>query len=393
MARGRDEHAVRPGHGRHLAGVALIVASVLVGLLLVEVALRAMPSLLPETARYRLAQLDARRAGHTRFIVEDDEIGFLYRPRLRETIERAEFRYLLATDHAGFRNLEPWPTEPDVVVIGDSMAAGDGVAAKAAWPFQLAAASGASVVNLAMNGASPPQMARILKRFGLVLHPRLVLMALFLANDYREATAFEAWRAAGQPMPLAEWLYGASPDAGIASWLARALERSHLRVLVHEAVRRMSTDAAGWELTLADGNRVLIAGGPWQQAADLARGDRSGIEPVVEAILEAHAMATAAGARFVLVLLPSKEEIYAELGGLAPPRLAEPLLAALRGHGLTTADLREALRRHARAGEMLYFNSDGHLNADGHRAVAEALRPWVTSWASHAAPTPVAAHR
>jgi hypothetical protein len=109
----------------------------------------------------------------------------------------------------------------------------------------------------------------------------------------------------------------------------------------------------------------------------LARGDVSGIGPVVAASLEARAMATAAGARFLLVISPSKEEVYAQLGGIAPPELAGPLLAALRGHALPTADLREPLRRRARAGETLYFGWDGHLTESGHRAVAEELRAWI----------------
>lgn len=117
---------------------------------------------LPETVRYRLAQLDARRTGHTRFIRADADIGFLYRPHLRETIERTDFGYRLVTDHVGFRNEMPWPVQPGMVVVGDPMAAGEGVAAGTAWPFRLAALVGGSVVSLTMNGASPPQMTRIL---------------------------------------------------------------------------------------------------------------------------------------------------------------------------------------------------------------------------------------
>lgn len=378
----RDGRFARRARALHVTELALIAAGVLVGLLVVELALRMVPGLLPETVRSRLAQLDARRTGHTRFIVADDEIGFLYRPDLRETIERAEFRYVLATDHAGFRNATPWPDRPDMVVVGDSMAAGEGVAAEAAWPFHLAASVGASVVSLAMNGASPPQMSRVLARLGLPLRPALVLMEVFPANDYREAAAFEAWRRAGRPVPFADWLDEPPSELEVVTWLRRVLEGSRLRLLVREALRATVAGAGARHIALAEGGRVLLAGGAWEQAADLARGDGSGIRPVVAAILEARAMATAAGARFLLVILPSKEEVYAQLGGVAPPELAGPLLAALRGQAIPTADLREPLRRRARAGETLYFGWDGHLTEGGHRAVAEELRPWILTVAA-----------
>jgi hypothetical protein len=60
-----------------------------------------------------------------------------------------------------------------------------GVEDSAAWPAILdRALPRLRVINLGLIGAGPQQYLRVYKTFGLQLRPRLLLVGLFVGNDF-----------------------------------------------------------------------------------------------------------------------------------------------------------------------------------------------------------------
>ena len=91
------------------------------------------------------------------------------------------------------------------------------------------------------------------------------------------------------------------------------------------------------------------------------------------------------GGRFVVLLIPSKEELY---GAQAFPdvlRSWQDTKAELAARGLPTVDLYPALRQHAQS-RSPFFHVDSHLNGYGNQIVAEELAKWITEQGILAAP-------
>lgn len=88
--------------------------------------------------------------------------------------------FTLTTERHGFRadeDLADTPTRSRILVIGDSVALGWGVEAPDSFPARLARALDVEVVNAAIPGLQPPDVAERATRLTAQLHPDLVLLA------------------------------------------------------------------------------------------------------------------------------------------------------------------------------------------------------------------------
>lgn len=81
----------------------------------------------------------------------------------------------------GFRSPSPVPDEVDLVALGDSFTYGIGAAHP--WPERVAEKLNWQVLNLGINGSSPPSQIPPLTEYGLPRHPRVVIQAYFEGND------------------------------------------------------------------------------------------------------------------------------------------------------------------------------------------------------------------
>jgi len=93
----------------------------------------------------------------------------------------------------------------------------------------------------------------------------------------------------------------------------------------------------------------------------------------------------AAGVRFVVVHIPSREEL-GEFRAHRPNKLAnekargETLFSITRALQIETLDLLPGLLAHkSQTGEPLTFRTDGHWNRTGHQAVAELLAEYLST--------------
>ncbi len=363
-----------------LRNVVLLGVASLLALALAEGLLRLFPSLLPEEAALRMhwRALGAARTGGEETITDDADLGFRYLPERTTTLERGDFAFTFTTDDNGFRNPWPWPAKADIVVVGDSMALGYGVADEATWIRRLEQAlPGTAIVNLGMIGTGPPQYLEVLRRHGLALDPDLVLFTVFPGNDLNDAENFEAWQASGSDLAFRDWLAQGDADQAAGGLLTAILHDSYLVAVLRAVRRNLGASFQGETLTLDDGSRLVLAPTAYLSSVAKAQPSHPVFERVMAVIAEAERLSRAQGAGFAVLLVPTKEEVYLAAQGHAYPPLVEAFARGLEGLGITYLDLGEALRARAAAGEQLYFTVDGHPNERGYAVIADAVRHFL----------------
>jgi hypothetical protein len=99
------------------------------------------------------------------------------------------------------------------------------------------------------------------------------------------------------------------------------------------------------------------------------------------AILRTRATVEKNGGAFVIILMPTKEEVYraltepkmgqAAIDAIAAPRLR--MIDFCKAEKLACFDLLPVLEAQAKQNIQLYFPTDPHLNAQGNRVIGEAI--------------------
>lgn len=383
----------------------LFAASVLGALALAEVGLGIAATRSP-TLRYMLSREQVR-------LLPDDRLG--HRP------------HPLYPDHdeQGFRN-ESVPADPPcLVALGDSQTYGHHVRRDEAWPQVVARSGGIASYNMAFGGWGPGQALLQLDQ-ALDLGPSFVVYGLYTGNDLFDAFhAVYRLRAAPHlattdPARHRRFALSPAPDftrfvprrepprerhGAVRSSLAR---RSRLYGLLRaakrarfERSRRASDpfDAEDWQrVREVTGDRQLffavdrppvrtVFTPAWRTLA-LDRADATiaeGYRITVDALAEMNRRASSRSVRFVVVLIPTKETVYARWVGAGEDPLydrltqldlavIEDLRRDLARRGVAVIDALPALRRSIEAGEPPYpVSADGHKNPVGHRRVAAAV--------------------
>ncbi len=356
---------------QNLALVAIALAICLGG---AEVFFRVFPQFLPEEALLRLHWQQLDQSGRDQAMtVPDRRFGYLYRPNFTGRLSRGALDFTFTTDEHGFRNPSPWPARADVVVVGDSLAFSYGVDDAQAWSRLVAdALPNLKIINLGLIGASPQQYLRVLETFGLGLHPKLVLFMLFSGNDLYDAKWFQQWLDAQTDQTYQEWEMALGVPSDL-SWLQQLLAHSRLVTFLRGARRALSARVASTEVDFEDGQRVRLAPGMLQSSIDMAHPGDPVFKLVMTTIERARALTEQQGGHFLVLLMPSKEEVYLPRAGQPAPPLAASLKEGLAERGIDTLDLTPDLQAHARDAAPLFYEIDGHPNANGYRLIARLV--------------------
>ena len=358
----------------------LSAASLAVSLLLAEGVLRIAPSLLPIELQILLDNNPDSRG------IADPRVGNLPEPNSSGTIWTRDFKIDHRIDAHGFRNSEPWPDRADIAVIGDSLVFGYGVEAGQAWPEILEdRLPGHTVVNLGLIGSGSQQHRRIYETFAKNLQPKLLVIAMFAANDFWDAELFDRWLKAGSNGNYLEWRdFGrqlTALDVGRPIKSARFLltRYSYLYTLLRYARRVVRSQSTSEAVPLEWSDGVILQLRPDYQLDHAQHAVEGGavFEIVLNSIRAIDAEATAEGTRTLVVLQPSKEEIYLPFVGKESLDISGRLRATLTELGIDYLDLRPAFVRNAEQGERLFFSNDGHPNAAGYRLIAEELSTYI----------------
>ncbi len=323
----------------------------------------------------------------------DPELGALLAPARSDAVETLDFSYTLKTDHAGFPNPEPWPTAVDVAVLGNSLLVGPGVGMDGQFTTLLEhRLNGRTVLNLGLPGGGTEHERLTYERYVKPLHPKLVIATLWTVWDIDNSEQFDHWQREHKPDPdytHYRYTFHATHPSG-RSKAPSTLDR----------VRRFATDTLADSYLLRTGYRsvkALLGREPIRERVDFPNGetvflsirdqirlaqgmDRPGAPQIREIFFrpleQLKTEVEAQGGRFLVVLVPSKEEVY---GAEAFPAILRPIQevrAGLEARGLPVLDLYPAFHR---LGEERppFYRADMHLNALGNQIVADALAKWI----------------
>ena len=346
----------------------LIPAAMVLALLLGEGILRLYPELLPERAQIkRMFQLQTPVVS-----IADPYLGYVYPPYYKTEIKTLDFSFEIESDEHGFRNASPWPARADIVIVGDSMVYGWGVAKEQAWVNRVAGRlPGTRIVNLGMPGTSPQQYLRYFERFGLDLKPELVVFGIFPGNDLVGDDIFNSWLAAESPGDFEEWrFYGGKPP----DRLRNVLEHSLVLLMIKTVIDSVGESYGSKTVSMAGGKKLHLVPAVYKRAIQLNDPSSPAFRSVVQATVETRDLARAHGADFLALMFPTKEAVYLPLHDAEFPSLTLPLEKALAAEGIEVVNLTEAMRRGAAGGDKLFFQIDGHPNIAGNRVIAETLQ-------------------
>jgi lysophospholipase L1-like esterase len=359
-----------------LQNLALLVVALAVGILGLEAFLRLFPQLLPEEARLRLhwsAVGEGTDANGQVLTVADPYLGFRYRPNLTGRLKRGDLDFTFTTDEKGFRNNVPLPDRADIVVVGDSMAFGYGVPDDATWTHLVATQFARHTIsNFGLIGGAPQQYLRILETEALELHPKLVLFMLFPGNDLNDSRLFQQWLEASTDTTYPEFRFaGGTPS----DWHAlRRLSGGSYLVAFQRALRsRLLSGGAGETITLGNGQRVQLAPTVYDNDALMAAPEHPVFQLVMATIEEAQRLSRRQGSHFLVLLMPTKEEVYLPLLDKPAPALIEKFRPALEAQRIPFLDLTPYLRAATREVGPVFLEVDGHPNAVGYQVIADVV--------------------
>lgn len=356
-----------------LFNLALAAAGVLVALGALELLLRAVPSLLPEEAQLRIhwhRMLDADTAR----TVADPYIGFLYPAGSRSDMQQSDLRFSYQMDSRGFRNQGPWPTRAEIVVVGDSWVFSYGVNDGEAWPRLLEQELGRGrVMNLGLSGFAPEQYTRVYETLGIPLRPKVLLYGLFPGNDIRDSRDFEEWVQAGAPGNYNIWRTGDR----LRQLDTPILGRSYVALLLKETWKNRNARFGGHTVTLGDGHKVRLTARLYQDDAEHAHPGDPDFERALAAVDRARDLTAAQGTHLLVLLFPTKEEIYLPLIDRPTPKPLEPFVPELQRRGIEFIDFTRPFTQQARAGRSIYFEVDPHPNRAGYRLIADTVAAYL----------------
>ncbi len=277
------------------------------------------------------------------------------------------------------RRDEPGDEAP-ILGLGDSFAFGWGVEESEGLYRRLENKLGQKILNAAVPGTGPPDQARLLETVFADAAPEMVLVALYVGNDFHDAAA----GGADQFEVDGGLLVRKTDEGGAGAWgWAR-----RLRVLQLARALQLRWFASG------PGGQEREWDAWMRRFAEVHRRDAPErlFEATAEALDRIRSWCDGRGARLAVILIPRSWQLDdAELAAMTAELGIDPeeldldrpqkfLLAWGAERGAEVIDLLPAFRRVAAEypRPRLYHTPDAHWTADGHalaaRSVAARLR-------------------
>src|SRR5262245_48861129 len=172
---------------RMVANAVIVLASILVGLVALELVLRAYPLLLGDTYANGALSKYTNRPGGIFYYDRALAINLMI-PNVTTRMYYNRYAWTHETDALGFRNREPI-VPADVMLLGDSLIYGHGAEYEHTVGYLLHGATGLRVANLARQGDCAFQEAYLLTAFLPVVRARYVFYHFF-ENDIADLSVY-----------------------------------------------------------------------------------------------------------------------------------------------------------------------------------------------------------
>lgn len=330
-----------------LADILLIAVSVLVSLLLAEIAFRV---LLPQ-------HFDPHPRGMYR---SDPAVGYVLAPNFRGTFKRAEFEHEVTSNNVGLRGPPVRARNQStfrVVCLGDSFTWGYGVNDSETYPQRLESLLARKypdvdiqVLNAGVPGYGTADALRFLQSRAVLLDPDLVVLQFLADNDFTENRR----PALGRVSVRDGWLHADEPPRPQPMRTLDAIKRSsHLAAFLSERLGYLAV-RAGWLAPAAAGGAITD-------------GDAKRTQALLKQLA---AEARKLDAPTLIVFSTGQAPVIHKED--AANRARQVVLSAAEQADARMLDLTPHLR--SRPDRMrLYYPYDGHWTAVGDAAVAEIL--------------------
>jgi hypothetical protein len=308
--------------------------------------------------------------------------------------------YVATTNAEGFRPNSAGPPY-EIVLIGDSfLAMGEDDASTLSE--RLRAVSGRATFNLSRSWYGPYQYLELLKRYGLALWPKVVLLGFYAGNDIEDIREYHRWRRehryyfyadhAQRPFLVRYAITLTDTGVYLRDTIAKRLARQTQPVAPGEIHSDLGIIRVGAQL-------VPMVFGDWNPEGSAEQLLATAEWQALHALLtEFHHLCRAEGILPVLLYIPSKSQVYAEhatahsgqrfLQAAARQRpIRTNMVAALTTLAqrveLPLINLLPAFEQHAEAGRLLYYPFDTHWSGEGIQAAAayiwQELQPWLAA--------------
>ena len=313
-------------------------------------------------------------------------------------------------DAWGFRNRSV-PSTARIVAIGDSHTYGNNARMADSWPSVLGSVTGWTVYNLGLGGYGPNQYYHLLMTRALKLKPRWIVCGLYMGDDFENAFLMSYGRDHWASLRRERWgevdadIWEASDP--VSSWHGRArtwLSRNSViyRLVVHGPVlgslkaavqirrggRGQDPSTASIRISETGVEEAFRPLGIRDRLDQNSAAVREGMRVTFELLGRMDKACHEHGCQLVVVLIPTKESVFAERLSRDPQmhlgqaiadlvmnetRARESVLAFLARAGIPHVDTLPALR--LRTADGLYTRSDRdmHPGPNGYRVIGEAV--------------------
>jgi hypothetical protein len=307
--------------------------------------------------------------------ITDQDIGFVDPPNVRSRVYTEDYEYLAESDDHGFPNRMPLPQTAEIEVFGDSLVSGAGVGIDGEFSTLISRSlPNVHIVNFGIGGEAPNRQLRVFQKFGASLRPKLVVSCIYLAADLVGQLQFDSWLRDGAKADYNRYRLELGDKLYPKRFWSRVQGRSYVAGKLTEVALRW------WgipqRITFASGPDVLLDIDALRLLADgLDRQDYR-LLSMIESLKEMRARSQSGGAKFLVVLIPSKEETYG--ASFIPEVLdsARTLEQRLKEEGFSVLSTYASLRERGKD-RPAFFPHDIHLNAFGNRIVADSLVNWT----------------
>ncbi|GEM_PF-2543377 len=367
---------------KFMSNALLVCLSVVIGLVLCEVAVRV---------------LAPQRLNPPRPIYQPDvDLVYKLKKNYRGVYSTPEFKILEVTNSIGIRDHEISPKSPNVFRIlglGDSFSYSNSVNLESTYFKQLQNCLNASggrqveVINAAVPAYSLIQELRYLERDGITLRPDAVLLGFYVGNDFYDS--YELFDSLGQPtIKVADDMIWAtermqravhvSPQESFRTWTfgLRGFWGAHSQLYVF--LRERSHNLL-WRLGLR-----ANAPPPDFCAKTFSNKMQKGWELVQQLLLELETFTRQRNIRLIIVALPTQYQVHQELWkhhfeafrfdpdlyDLDKPQ--KILRDFCKQHEIEFLDVLTAMRSVAAEG-LLFYPIASYMNPEGHRLVAREV--------------------
>lgn len=301
----------------------------------------------------------------------------------------------VVVDSWGFRN-HGTPGKAEIVCIGDSQTYGVNASSGNSWPSQLSRTINRTTYNLAVGGYGPIQYERMWDDYVAELDPSIVIFAVYLGNDIRDAFVYTGLLPEDDPLrpdsvpslPRVGNGTGNGMLGGVREFLYRnSVSYNMMKLLFPRTADRLKRiDHKGVDEIETDG-RVMSFDVTVRLEAIQQKNSENviGLNITLEIIRKIARKCRESGRRCVLAVIPTKESVYErvvreagasngpfEMLWAAEKSVRESILDAAAEARMETVDLLPSLAEAADSSDI-YPGFDGHPNANGYRIIAQSI--------------------